>query len=152
MAKQSLSQHKRIGVFRKMEKQENTLKELMSSFKQERVVERLINAENKVKTFEAIQRKHRTQLRQLKEGAVRKGHSICSEMITTENAVAIGTICLMAGIEDYELFQNHNQFYYVLQNVSGNEEGIATKMYRYFLSCKKGAAKKDVQDLVLKIY
>ncbi len=144
-------QSKSYNIFKKESEMEKVLKELVSNFKQEGVVRQLLKSDDKIKTFKSIQKRYKKQLNFLREEAVNKKHRIDNELSTKKNAVIIATICLMAEIEDYELFKNYEQLYYSLQQIEGTEEYTAMKMYKHFVFGKI-MTKKSLQKLILEFY
>lgn len=124
-----------------------TLDELVKTFQEEKVVERIMDADDKESIVKSMQKLYKASLNDFNSQCV----GLCNGLISTENAVQICIICIMAEVDDYEVLWDYEELPKVLHRVTGRFEKVAKRM-EFFLLTGKCFSDYDLMYLIAKFF
>lgn len=127
---------------------EKKLEEIVKIFKKEGVVERIIGSEDPEKTFKEMQQSFESYLEQLKENV---SAPMENGTILPDQAVPICVICLMAGMDDCDLFFNYEELTKALRKVEGNMKRLAIDFY-FFLGTGRSFLEETEETLIKEFF
>lgn len=107
-----------------------TLDGLVKTFQEEKVVERIIDADDKDSIVKSMEEIYQVALNNFNSQCV----GLYNGLISTENVVQICIICIMANVDDYEVFWNYEELPKVLHEVTGKFKNIAKRMELFLLA------------------
>ena len=103
----------------------------------------------KLERFKEIQKQLEKDLKELKKEI--EQHPIYKKNISTEEAVTIFTIAMMAEVKCEELLEDSGVLYYAIQKVTGEEEKIATRMNIY-IKFRNWFVEDELDELVMRFF
>lgn len=107
-----------------------TFKNLIREFRENKEVERIIDSENKVETFEEIRSEYELELNDFKNEL----GELYDEEISAKNSVQICIICMMSGKNDYEVFWEYEKLSRALHQVTGKLQKVAKELEKFLLT------------------
>lgn len=125
-----------------------TLENLVKVFQEEKVVERISKAEDVIRTFQSIQSSYSSELKDFKENLK---EPINNGEIPSQQAVQVGVICMMAGLDDYQVYLHYEKLPKSLYQVEGELEKVARKMGR-FLWAGGSFSEKRLVNLIIEFF
>lgn len=124
-----------------------TLDGLVETFQEEKVVERIIDADDKESIVKSMKEIYKESLNDFHSQDV----GLYDGFISTENAVQICVICMMAEVDDYEVLWYYEELPKVLHQVTGRFEKVAKRM-EFFLLTGKCFSDYDLMYLIEKFF
>lgn len=103
---------------------------LTGLFESEQIVEQIIDADDPAKTFREIRRFYAIALNDFKNE-----HEECyNGEILAKGVVQSCVVCMMAKVDDYEVFLNYEELPKALHQVTGKLEKVARKLEKFLLA------------------
>lgn len=125
---------------------------MVKGFQKEGFIKRISTPKDKkvkLERFKEIQKQLEKDLKELKKEI--EQHPIYKKNISTEEAVTIFTIAMMAEVKCEELLEDSGVLYYAIQKVTGEEEKIATRMNIY-IKFRNWFVEDELDELVMRFF
>ncbi len=139
---------KRGGVSMTTQKTK-TFESLLVYFQKEKVVERIYKSADPVETFNKIENSLEKSFEQLRK-EIR--HPIKNRRISSDEVLEVCTMCLMSGMDDYELLDDYWQLVLALQEVKGDKKQIANKFYDFLLASGIFSDENQGEELITRFF
>lgn len=132
-----------------MEKSNVTIFEsLLEYFQKKKIIERIYKSSDPVETFKKIQKSLEWSFNRLREDVK---EPIKDRQILPNEVLEVCTMCLMSGMDDFDLLDDYWQLVLSLQKVEGEKAKIA-KNFMEFLLLSGIFTEECLEDMIKRFY